>query len=146
MNAHKTIEDVKKALDALKELLSHDCVKNLEVSESFSIKNDYAGKSFPNAADAGVYIFTDDKGYVLYIGKASSGLGQRIGNEYIGRGGALKGTKISEATELHTIRMEPNFSFMAPAIEEYLIGEICPPNNKVGIGSRTRRGNPAGEA
>ncbi len=143
MDSHKTIEDVERALDSLKELLQHDCIKNLKISERFSIQNDYADKSFPNAADAGVYIFTDANRHVLYIGKAT-GLGQRIGQGYIGRGidgsAVLKGSKVAGATELHTIRMEPNFNFMAPAIEEYLIGKIRPLNNVVGIGGGTTLG------
>lgn len=140
MDSHKTIEDVQRALYRLKELLQHaDCVKNLEISYTFSIQNDYASQSFPNSADAGVYIFTDCDDHVLYIGKAS-GLGQRIGQGYIGKGidgsAVLKGLKVAGARGLQTIPVEPKFYFMAPAIEEYLIREISPPNNKVGIGGR----------
>ncbi len=127
----KKVEDVEIALAELSEKLPHECIQKLKISERFRIKEDYEAQSFPNAENAGVYFFTDADGHVLYVGK-SSGLGRRIGTEYIGKEGTLKGTKIAGAITLYTIPMEKDFGFMAPAIEEYLIEKIDPPNNKVG--------------
>jgi len=104
----------------------------LQLSQEFRIPEDYEKKSFPFASYPGVYLFFDENETLLYIGKASSGLGQRIGNEYIGRSGVLKTNKISGAKVLRTIKLPKEHHFEAPAIEEFLIYKLKPTRNSVG--------------
>ena len=126
------ISDVIKQLELLSQYIP--IAKSLNVSEAWRIPENYIDnpKCFPNSEFPGVYIFTDKNANILYIGKASSGLGSRIGNGYLGRNRVRKSDKIINAHYLYTVKLNWEEFFLAPAIEEYLISELDPSGNKIG--------------
>ena len=108
----------------------------LELSEAFSIPEDWRpGSSYPNSALPGAYFFFGPNQELLYIG-STVGLGQRIGNEYVGRKGVLKTKKftgrkvvLGKAKTLRTIGVPVDRFFEAMAIEAFLIRRLQPPGN-----------------
>lgn len=126
------INKVQESLDSFKnKIIEYFSSSHLVTSEEWLITPDNKA-SYPNSSKPGVYIFTDENNNILYVGKASSGLGQRLGNEYIDKYCNIKGSKILGAKKLFTIAVCEEFSFLAPAIEEFLIKELDPPINKTG--------------
>lgn len=126
-----TIHRVKDDLGTFKnKIIDHLNSEKFIVSQEWLITPENK-TSFPNSSKPGVYIFTDENDNILYVGKASSGLGQRLGNGYIDRYCNIKDSKISGAKKLFTIAVSEKFSFLAPAIEEFLIKELNPPINKI---------------
>lgn len=110
-------------------------------SEVYDLQNDWFKSTFPNSGRAGCYVFYDETGKLVYIGKASlnSNLGFRIGT-YFHR------DKVRDVTEprpgqkwktplppryLQTIPVDE--PYQAPSLEEYLILKLQPPGNTSGI-------------
>ena len=127
-----TITDLLTHLEQLRRLVPG--FPELTISKPWHIPNSWATESFPHASSPGVYVFSDSATNVIYIGKASFGLGSRIGNEYIGTNGICKSKKVAAADTLYTIPVPEQLFFLSPAIEEFLIYMLRPPMNVVGIG------------
>ena len=126
-----TLQDVEKALEDLRSRLLGRPV--LEISQAWHIPESWKTDSFPHSAQPGVYLFLDRSGLVQYIGKASFGLGKRVGSEYIGHSGTLKNAKVQGVATLFTIPLDKQLFFLAPTIEEFLIHQLNPPINRVGV-------------
>jgi hypothetical protein len=125
------LQDIKHVLVEFEKLVP--LLSNLHPVGPWLIPDDWDKNiSFPNAELPGVYLFLNSTGNIIYIGKASKGLGQRIGNGYIGQGGVIKDPKISEASQLYTIALPMRLFFMAPALEEFLIDKLDPKGNTIG--------------
>lgn len=92
---------------------------------------------FPNLNEAGVYAFLSKDLEVLYIGKASMNhaIGYRLGS-YCTYGEhkecKLKHTWAGEPRYIYTVSVPGKTRFEAPALEEYLIGEVPTSNNTAG--------------
>jgi excinuclease UvrABC nuclease subunit len=87
-----------------------------------------------------VYIVLDASLFVLYVGKASMGscIGKRLGSYFVNDGGRCRIVHHHEAawTEeprfVVTVAVPSKMAFEAAALEEYLIGALDPPCNRVG--------------
>lgn len=123
-----SISELKMKLDELSTHIPY--LRNIEISNEWIIDKDNP-LSFPNSEFPGVYFFTDFNEEVIYIGKASSGLGSRLG-AYIGKENIKKDQKIDEAKSIFTIKIEKDLFFLAPAIEEFLIYSLNPKINRIG--------------
>ena len=93
-----------------------------------------------SAVSAGVYIMLDEGLSILYVGKAS--LRNSLGSRLAGYFGYFqyphdRRCKIlsSNWTTLprYVVTVGVAYPFEAPALEEYLIGELQPPDNRQGI-------------
>ena len=90
--------------------------------------------TWPNSGEPGVYLVFDTAMNLLYVGKASmsNGIGARL-NGHFGyatdgtRGCAPRGTW--SAPPAYVVAIGVPHSFEAPALEEYLILELQPPDN-----------------
>ena len=125
-----SLQEIKNALAEFHKYLP--LLPNLYPEGPWNIPSDWDKKSFPNAELPGVYFFLNAAGNLIYIGKASAGLGQRLGNGYIGQGGKIKDPKVAEASQLYTIALPKELFFIAPALEEFLIFKLDPKGNTIG--------------
>jgi len=96
---------------------------------------------WPHLNDAGIYAFLSKDLEVLYIGKASMnhGIGYRLSN-YCSYEEGTKKCKLNDTWDgkpryVYTVAVPSGSKFEAPALEEYLIGEIKTSNNKAGTKS-----------
>lgn len=132
------IEELKVVLDEFNSIYPRPNMDKLELSQSFDIRKDfetfYPGTGFP-----GVYIISKENGEILRIGKSScnSSLDKRLSTYYkwskTENIGVARYAGYSDAFIINTIIVPKNRAFEAPAIEEYLIGELNPPFNTVGL-------------
>ena len=89
--------------------------------------------SWPSNKYAGVYVFLDEFGDILYIGKASFGnciggrLNQRFDSNWSPKSPDSQGCKY-----ITTIPVPDTHRFEAPAIEEYLLSKLKTKLNSVG--------------
>jgi hypothetical protein len=97
-------------------------------------------ESWPHLSRAGVYAFLSDEGELLYIGKASfrNSLAARL-STYCGYE-AGPGTPCrlyhqwkTNPRYVVTIAVPESTRFEASALEEFLIGELQPPENSIGL-------------
>jgi len=96
--------------------------------------------TYPHVEKPGVYIIFDSEQCVLYIGKASwsSSFGARL-STYFGFGKSnecvLRKPHSWKGNHrfLVVIPMSEKLKFEAPALEEYLITELQPKDNSIGI-------------
>ncbi len=88
-----------------------------------------------NADRAGLYFFFDEHEALQYIGKASfkSNIGVRIGERFSSKDCRCLDPKFSSVTLLATIVLPDSRIFEASSIEEYLICELEPPLNVLGV-------------
>lgn len=92
---------------------------------------------FPDAGAAGCYAIYSEDGDLLYIGKASvkNTLGRRLDTYFMGvrspTPGGPKGNWKSPPKYIQTIRV--NEPFEAPSLEEYLIKNLRPCDNDIGV-------------
>ena len=106
----------------------------LEISDLYDLDKDWTN-SYPNASLPGIYVFFDEIGDLLYIGKVSrkNVLGKRL-SAYFGHDdkGGWKLHKPHEWEQygcpkyICTIPLPVDRSFEAPSIEEYLISKLNP--------------------
>lgn len=94
--------------------------------------------SWPGAGKAGVYFFFDSELTLLYIGKASMGnsLGGRL-SSFCGFGPNRKCSMKDDGWKgnprfVAVISVADHLKFEAPALEEFLIGELQPIDNTIG--------------
>jgi len=96
--------------------------------------------SYPQAARRGVYLIGDDEMNVLYVGKASMSntIGGRLSAYFSyaeDRGCRIKHPSWSKAPRfVVTVAVPYDAPFEAPALEEFLLGAISPPDNTRGVG------------
>jgi hypothetical protein len=95
---------------------------------------------FPNADRKGVYLIFSRTGMLLYVGKASMGasIGGRLGTYFAGKNECrLLFTDWTERpTYIATIAVPQGLGFEAAALEEYLIKNLKPCDNNLGISGR----------
>jgi len=96
-------------------------------------------KAWPHCTRQGIYAICDDELYLLYVGKASmtNTIGCRLSN-YFAYGEGKKCRVIHDSWSrkprfVVTVAVPQRLSFEAPALEEFLIGELKPPDNAMGI-------------
>jgi hypothetical protein len=94
--------------------------------------------TWPHAARAGVYLIADDTMSLRYVGKASGGnsIGARL-STYFMYGQNRQCRVVHDNWKgapryVVTIAVPEDSGFEAPALEEYLIRELDPPDNTVG--------------
>ncbi|GAA5214665.1 GIY-YIG nuclease family protein [Corallincola platygyrae] len=102
--------------------------------------------SVPHHDKAGVYALIDGEGEIVYVGLGASrggglykehGISRRLLSHVIttdtakGRGNYKPKPKWQGVVDIAAIGFSPNFSYLAPALEDYLIGELEPKRNKV---------------
>ncbi|WP_144439642.1 hypothetical protein [Halomonas chromatireducens] len=108
--------------------------------------------SVPHHDKRGVYALFDEAGKVIYVGLgASVGGGDRTGygisrrllahvittDKTRGRGHYVPQGKWSEVSSLAAIGFPNEYSYLAPALEDYLIERLAPPRNS----SKRRKAN-----
>ena len=89
-----------------------------------------------NADRAGLYFFFNKDQVLQYIGKASFGsnIGVRIGARFSCKDCRCIDQRFSSVTSLATIVLPNDRIFEASSIEEFLIKELQPPLNIIGVG------------
>jgi len=111
----------------------------LSVSEPFFVIRDFQKGNFPTARAAGVYLIFDHDENLLYVGLAR-GLGRRLGAHFGWNadrsGGMIKNPIFKDAWSVRTIALPPGHRFEAAAVEAYLIAQLAPPVNTLGIRDR----------
>lgn len=88
-----------------------------------------------NADKAGIYFLFDQNENLQYIGKASFGsnIGVRIGTRFSSKDCRCFDSKFEIITQVATIALPDDRVFEVPSIEEYLIGNLRPPLNVLGV-------------
>jgi hypothetical protein len=142
------LTDLKNLVDRYQQTIRHPSLEPLEVSGLYDLfpdsDNALPGVSlswndtWPGSGLGGVYAFVAADGEVLYVGKASmnSFLGARLQN-YV-RNGPNGGCELKHEGWMPrpryvvTIALPDETAFEAPSIEEFLIRELNPSNNKAG--------------
>jgi hypothetical protein len=130
-------EEVRKAVDDLNQIAPRPGIPALEISEPYDLEDDWPEKRWPGTNQPGVYLFTDSKGSVLYIGKAScrNNIGYRLSAywKHSSTGGAEpKDDKAKDVKYVLVISLPNERAFEAPAVEEWLIQNLDPPRNHQG--------------
>ncbi|WP_315731123.1 MULTISPECIES: GIY-YIG nuclease family protein [unclassified Bradyrhizobium] len=89
--------------------------------------------TIPFHLEPGCYFFYADDGSLLYVGKASSGLASRIIKYFQTRPSfAIRHTDwIKPPAVLQTLKV--HFAYEASSLEEYLIQELRPLQNRLGV-------------
>jgi len=145
----KTYEDVLKAIDSYKVKFRRPELPDLEFSKLLALfPEDYGLNGatltwidpWPNGERQGVYFVFGQALKLLYIGKASMrrGIGSRLAQWF--QFAPDRGCKVvhpgwSEMPRfIATLAVPVGMGFEAPAIEEYLITQLLPPDNGVGVG------------
>jgi hypothetical protein len=153
----KTIADLQKQLDEYSATIRKPGLYKIQpVSGLFDlfpergspldgVEHRWPDSSWPSADQPGIYAFLSETGEIIYIGKASMSntLGSRLSaytkyGEKNSDGSATCQLKHSgwnpEPRYVVTVGLKKEFSFEAPAIEEYLIIRLSPSNNTIGPG------------
>jgi hypothetical protein len=94
--------------------------------------------TFPHAGRAGCYIFANDAGDILYVGKGSRHMGNRIWEPFGRQGNASEEELLPEAREwvkrhrpgVWAIAVPDEHWWLAMALEGFLIEELLPSQNK----------------
>lgn len=106
----------------------------LELQGPYDISIDFC-TAYPNAYLPGVYIIFHRNGSILRIGKASCNntITSRLSCYFkwgtLDSEGLHKHPGYEEARIVYTIGIPKDRAFEAPAVEEYLIGQLNPPYN-----------------
>ena len=136
------LSDVVAAINEMNAAYPRPGMGPLELSEAFNVRTEFAS-SYPGAANAGVYVFLSADDVVLYVGKASVGLGARLGAHFRysdsdRNAGYATDPEFRNAgiAVIRTIRVDPGHEFEAGAIESFLIGRLQPPLNKQGTAGK----------
>jgi hypothetical protein len=102
-------------------------------SELYRIPEDWdADKPLPRGNEPGVYCFVDADNRPLYIGKSESQTGRRICTHCGKKEGTMVFDRrdIEKAVCLVVLPIPRRLSFLAPALESYLIQRHNPGGNK----------------
>jgi hypothetical protein len=96
----------------------------------------YKSSGWPHGGNPGVYVFLDSEENLLYIGKASSDrtLNTRLRGYFDADKGVKdtrSGNKAKGTRYVGLLALPPDHGFEAPAIEEWLIGQLDPVGNTV---------------
>lgn len=142
-----TLKKTKELLAEYGKLYRNPVLEPFTMSDLYDLYPDFDSKDryiwpkdWPHYDSAGVYVILDEKQQVAYVGKASMGswiaarLGTYFGKDDNGRCRLKHNTWKLEPKYVAVIPT-PN-RFEAPALEEYLITELQPPDNKVGKNSK----------
>lgn len=111
-------------------------INPITIKGEYDLQTDW-DNTYPNADSAGVYLFLNEEGNLLYVGKAScnSNLGARLGAYFKygpDKNYEIKNKYYSEVRKILTIPLPAGHEFEAGAIEEYLINELSPKLNVIG--------------
>lgn len=129
-----TFKDVEAAIAEMNALYPRPAMPPISLSSPYDVSTEFS-KPYPNAGNGGVYVLFSADEEVLYVGKASVGLGSRLGAHFRrdtnnrDRGTSAR-LEFSEVAILRTISLPKGREFEAPAIEEFLIKKLIPPLNK----------------
>lgn len=108
---------------------------HFELSAIYALTAENWINSIPFHLNSGCYLFYAEDGTLLYVGKTSlnSGLAGRVIKYFRTRPAfALRHDDwIKPPAFLQTLKV--NFAYEAPSLEEYLIQELQPPQNRLGI-------------
>jgi|SRR5271157_493409 len=114
-----------------------------EAPSNFNVEASWSPTSpWPHGERAGVYFIFGDEGSLLYVGKASVGcIGARL-DSYFGYERATKACRIIEPKAwshrpryVAALAVPEDMKFEAAGIEEFMIRELRPPLNTVGLRS-----------
>jgi hypothetical protein len=145
----RSIERVRELVQRYNNTYHHPSLRPLALSDIYSLFPDTKNPTsvtlgwpatWPCAGDPGVYLIFDCDMSLLYVGKASLNhtLGGRLSSYFQyardgSRGCEVLGTWSARPVFVVTIAVDSDKAFEAPALEEYLIGELQPPDNTRGI-------------
>ncbi|KPJ60478.1 MAG: hypothetical protein AMS15_06380 [Planctomycetes bacterium DG_23] len=134
------MDELVQALDEFRTFLSGKVAEAFEFDPAleYRLSEDWeSDKQIPNAEKPGVYCFIDAGGIVVYVGMSEQKYGG-IGREVCSHIGKFKGTDkwwyepkiLKSAAKLQTIPFDSELSWLAPALESYLIKRLDPKGNK----------------
>ncbi|HVM48392.1 MAG TPA: hypothetical protein VMU04_10210 [Candidatus Acidoferrum sp.] len=145
---HKSLTDIAAALDYYKQHLRRHDLPPLEpmsglqaLFPDLELAPEVTSKwpeGWPCGADPGVYFIFGTGVRLLYVGKASMGanIGSRLSTwfkETPGRGCRVVHSGWSEQPRfVAALRVPAGMAFEAPALEEFLIDRLSPPDNRNG--------------
>jgi hypothetical protein len=126
------IDDLRGALSEYHQVWRHPSLKELKVSETYDIENDFK-KCYPGDGRPGCYVFLDQSYNIIYVGKSGS-LGPRIHSYFLSyrEHKRLIFRDSWSVTPRYIVCVEVKESFEAPSLEEFLIQRLKPPANTVG--------------
>jgi excinuclease UvrABC nuclease subunit len=107
----------------------------LELAPEVSLKFE---NPWPLCMSQGVYFIFGSGVRLLYVGKASMGscIGARLSSHFLGTG--PKGCRVvnpywsEEPRFVASLAVPEGMAYEAPALEEYLIAQLSPPDNTYG--------------
>lgn len=130
----KTLAEVRVSINNFNRDFPRPKILPITLSDPVELKLGYL-KMLPDSSHAGVYIFLTADNHVMYVGKASAGstIEARL-RSHFSRCGQLKVTQKKIWSQIPKsvaiISMPKGHDFESPAIEEFLILECNPPDNK----------------
>ncbi len=130
----KTLSEVRVSINTFNRDFPRPNISPITLSDPIELKLGYL-KMLPDISNAGVYIFLTADDHVMYVGKASAGstIEARL-RSHFSRCGQLRVTQKKIWSQIPKrvaiIVMPKGHDFEAPALEEFLILECNPPDNK----------------
>jgi len=128
------LQELRATLRLFQERFPRPGVCILQFSDPYDFDRDWP-ELWPNAAQAGVYALCNASGEVLYIGEASC-LGHRLSAHFQYGEGNRPQARRDEFRNVRlvlTVGLPEGHEFEAPAIEKYLIAQLNPKLNVLGV-------------
>lgn len=134
----KTINEAMLLVDLYCNTYRHPNLPKFEISKLYNL---FPGDDiieygwpdiYPNATKAGVYLLLNAKQEVLYVGKSTKSLGERLSKYFKfedDRSCCIKDCWSEKICYIATIAMPENSKFENASLEEFLIRYILPPDN-----------------
>lgn len=132
--AEPTLTDARREIDRYHSEFRNPKLARPEVCDPFRLPEDWKQTYF-GSGSAGVYLFLDAGDRVRYVGKSVE-MGSRMGAYLMNRDKSRDHHKWKDSDSFGEVRaivfVKLENSFEAPALEDYLIGRLQPPINKLG--------------
>lgn len=117
---------LKPALEALKDYQKRYRLKT--ATAPYALTEEGWRDYIPFRESPGCYLFFDEAGRLLYVGKAKN-LGNRVGHYFTSSPFAPRTDHVWSATPRHALVVKVDEPWEAPSLEEFLINKLHPSDN-----------------